>query len=141
MTARETSARETPAVRVRAEGEVDEEVLAYVRTKIDAVLNRAGLSAVTGEVRIAKAAAHHAEHPWSAVADLRVGSTVVVVHAQDATSREVTDRLQDRLRRQVERAVHEGSVGRRPAAPPWRGGQPGEGSAGGEAGQLDAHSA
>ncbi|WP_405905319.1 hypothetical protein OG742_04290 [Streptomyces sp. NBC_00828] len=141
MTARDTGARETAAVRVRAEGEIDEDVLAYVRTKIDVVVNRAGLPAVTGEVRIAKAAAHHAEHPWSAVADLRVGSTSVVVHAQDATSQEVTDRLQDRLRRQVERAVHEGSAGRRPAAPPWRGGHSGEGYAGGEAGQLDAHSA
>ncbi|MFF1681514.1 hypothetical protein ACFVYG_36390 [Streptomyces sp. NPDC058256] len=141
MTARDTGSRETAAVRVRAEGEVDEDVLAYVRTKIDAVVNRAGLPAVTGEVRIAKAAAHHAEHPWSAVADLRVGSTVVVVHAQDATSQEVTDRLQDRLRRQVERAVHEGNAGRRPVTPPWRGGHAGEGSAGGDAGPLDAHSA
>ncbi|MFE9650349.1 hypothetical protein ACFYO0_40875 [Streptomyces sp. NPDC006365] len=95
MTARHTGAREATAVLVRGEGEVSDEVLAYVRAKVDAVVSRAGLPAITGEVRVAKAAAHHAEHPWSAVADVRVGSAVVVVQAREATGQEVADRLQD----------------------------------------------
>ncbi|GGO96681.1 hypothetical protein [Wenjunlia tyrosinilytica] len=124
MTGRNAGARGIAAVvQVRAEGEVSEGALAYARSKIDAVVNRPGLPVVTGEVRIAKAAAHHAEHPWSAVADLRVGTRVVVVHAEEATSQEVTDRLQDRLRRQVERAAHGGSAAHRLVTPPWRGGQ------------------
>ncbi|WP_328766633.1 hypothetical protein [Streptomyces sp. NBC_00286] len=142
MTGRDAGARDTTAVvQVRAEGEVSEEALAYTRSKIGAVVNRQGLPAVTGEVRIAKAAAHHAEHPWSAVADLRVGRTVVVVHAQEATSQEVTDRLQDRLRRQVERAAQGGNAAHRPVTPPWRGGQPAEAPAGRDAGQQDTRSA
>ncbi|MCX4904013.1 hypothetical protein [Streptomyces sp. NBC_00878] len=142
MTGRDAGTRDTATVvQVRAEGEVCEEALAYARSKIDAVVNRPGLPAVTGEVRITKAPAHHAEHPWSAVADLRVGRTTVVVHAQEATSQEVTDRLQDRLRRQVERAIHEGSAARRQATPPWRGGQPAEAPASRDAGQRDTRSA
>ncbi|KOU74159.1 hypothetical protein ADK57_08235 [Streptomyces sp. MMG1533] len=142
MTGRDAGARDTAAVvRVRAEGKVSEEALAYARSKIDAVLNRPGLPAVTGEVRIAKAAAHHAEHPWSAVADLHVDGIAVIVHAQEATSQEVTDRLQDRMRRQVERTVHGGNAAHRPVAPPWRGGQPAEGPAGRDAVQQDTRSA
>ncbi|WP_369029702.1 hypothetical protein [Streptomyces adonidis] len=141
MTGKVTGTRDTAAVvLVRAEGEVGEEALAYARTKIGAVVNRPGLPAVTGEVRIAKAAAHHAEHPWSAVADLRVGRNVVVVHAREATSQEVTDQLQDRLRRQVERAAHGAIDAHRPVSPPWRGGQPAEGPAGLDAGQRDTGS-
>ncbi|MFE0513632.1 hypothetical protein [Streptomyces sp. NPDC058964] len=124
MTGRDAATRGIAAVvRVRAEGEISEEVLVYARSKIDAVVNRPGLPAVTGEVRITKAAAHHAEHPWSAVADLRVGASPVLVHAQEATSQEVTDRLQDRLRRQVERAAHGRNAAHRPVTPRWRGGQ------------------
>jgi hypothetical protein len=142
MTGKDTGTRDTATVvRVRAEGEVSEEALAYARTKIDTVVSRPGLPAVTGEVRIAKAAAHHAEHPWSAVADLRVGRTVVVVHAQEATSQEVTDQLQDRLRRQVERAAHGAGDAHRPVSPPWRGGRPAEGLAEHDAGQQDTRSA
>ncbi|WP_060942881.1 hypothetical protein, partial [Streptomyces hygroscopicus] len=88
------------AVTVRAEHGVDEETLGYARAKVDAVLARAGLPVVTGEVRIVKAAAPHVERPWSATANLRVGGAVVVVHAREATGREVADQLQDRMRRQ-----------------------------------------
>ncbi|WP_329267838.1 hypothetical protein [Streptomyces sp. NBC_01451] len=141
MTGKDAGTRDTTAVvQVRAEGEVSEEALAYARTKIGTVVGRPGLPTVTGEVRIAKAA-NHAEHPWSAVADLRVGRTVVVVHAQDATSQEVTDQLRDRLRRQVERAAHGADDAHRPVSPPWRGGRPAEGPAGREAGQQDPHPA
>ncbi|MGP4050165.1 hypothetical protein [Streptomyces sp. 2A115] len=142
MTDRDAGARDTTAVvHVRAEGEVGEEALAYARSKIDAVVNRPGLPAVTGEVRITRAAAHHADHPWSAVADLQVGRNGVVVHAQEATSQEVTDRLQDRLRRQVERAGHGGNAAHRPVTPPWRSGQPAEAPSGRDAGQQDTRSA
>lgn len=140
MTARHTGAREATAVLVRAEGEVGDEVLAYVREKIDAVVSRAGLPAVTGEVRVTKAAAHHAEHPWSAVADIRVGGTVVVVHAREASSQEVADRLQDRLRRKVDHAAHTGRDDHRPVTPPWRGGQSADGLVGDDAGQPGARS-
>ncbi|MER5796573.1 hypothetical protein, partial [Streptomyces sp. NPDC001980] len=73
------SSQTTPAVELRSDGAVDEETMAYARTKIDAVLSRAGLPAVTGEVRILRAAAHHAGHPWSATADLHIGGRQVVV--------------------------------------------------------------
>ncbi|MER7181350.1 hypothetical protein ABT404_18030, partial [Streptomyces hyaluromycini] len=90
-----------PSVELRSDGAVDEETLAYARTKIDAVVSRPGLPAVTGEVRILRAVAHHAGHPWSATADLHVGGRqVVVAVAEEATGAEVVDRLQDRLRPQ-----------------------------------------
>ncbi|MCQ8186894.1 hypothetical protein [Streptomyces rugosispiralis] len=120
MTLRTTD--EDAAVTVRAENGVDEETLGYARTKVDAVLARPGLPVVTGEVRIAKAAAPHIERPWSATANLRVGRAVVVVHAREATGREVADRLQDRMRRQVNQAAHSGRAARGPVVPPWRGG-------------------
>ncbi|MFJ4641502.1 hypothetical protein ACIP69_38890 [Streptomyces hygroscopicus] len=110
------------AVTVRAEHGVDEETLGYARAKVDAVLARAGLPVVTGEVRIVKAAAPHVERPWSATANLRVGGAVVVVHAREATGREVADQLQDRMRRQVGQAAHGGRAARGPVAPPRRGG-------------------
>ncbi|MCD7442364.1 hypothetical protein K4B79_29620 [Streptomyces lincolnensis] len=112
----------TPSVLVRADGEVDEETLAYARTKIDAIVDRPGLPLVTGEVRIAKAAAHHADRPWSAAVTLRVGRREVVVLAEGATDREVVDQLQDRLRRRTDKATRAGHHGHRTAAPPWRGG-------------------
>ncbi len=111
------------AVTVRADGGVDEETLGYARSKVDTVLARPGLPVVTGEVRIAKAVAPHVERPWSATANLRVGRAVVVVHAREATGREVADRLQDRMRRQVDQAAHGGRAARGPVAPPWRGGR------------------
>ncbi|WP_055524790.1 hypothetical protein [Streptomyces graminilatus] len=114
--------QETPLVRLRADGAVDEETLAYARTKIDAVVGRPGLSAVTGEVHIVRAAVHHAGHPWSATADLRVGGRQVVAAAEEATGTEVVDRLQDRLRRQTDRAAHAWDAKQRTTAPPWRGG-------------------
>ncbi|MFE1285780.1 hypothetical protein [Streptomyces sp. NPDC058751] len=116
------STRQTPAVRLRHDGSVDEDTLAYARTKIDAVLGRPGLPAVTGEVRIVLAAAHHAGHPWSATADLRVGRRQIVALAEEATGTELVDRLQDRLRRQTDRAAHVRDDSRGTKAPPWRGG-------------------
>jgi hemoglobin-like flavoprotein len=50
------------------------------------------------------------------------GDMQVVVLAEEATGREVVDRLQDRLRRQTERAAHAWDDGHRPSTPPWRGG-------------------
>ncbi|MGC4987225.1 hypothetical protein ACLQ18_42750 [Streptomyces sp. DT193] len=116
------STRQAPLVGLRSEGSVDEATLAYARTKIDAVLTRPGLPAVTGEVRITRAAAHHVGHPWSATADLRVGQRQVVATAEEATGTEVVDRLQDRLRRQTDKAAHTRDAGRSTTAPPWRGG-------------------
>ncbi|MFJ8112001.1 hypothetical protein [Streptomyces sp. NPDC096132] len=112
----------TPMVRLRSEGAVDEETLAYARTKIDAVVTRPGLPAVTGEVRIVRAAAHHADRPWSATADLRIGGRQVVVLAEEATGTEVVDHLQDRLRRQTDKAARSWDNGHRTTLPPWRGG-------------------
>ncbi|MGW2780162.1 hypothetical protein ACWC3X_02740 [Streptomyces populi] len=117
------STRRTPLVRLRSDGTVDEATLAYARTKIDAVLTRPGLPAVTGEVRIARAAAHHAGHPWSATADVLVGRRQVVAVAEEATGTELVDRLQDRLRRQTDKAAHAWDDGRGTTAPPWRGGE------------------
>ncbi|GHB32086.1 MULTISPECIES: hypothetical protein [Streptomyces] len=112
-------------VQLRTDGDVDRETLAYARQKIDAVLNRPGLPAVTGEVRITRATAHHGERPWSAAADVRVGGRQVVVLAEEATGHEVVDQLQGRLRRQTDKAAHTWAVGRKPVAPPWRGGATG----------------
>ncbi|MET9908158.1 hypothetical protein ABZZ74_15255 [Streptomyces sp. NPDC006476] len=124
MTPRNTGAdNAVPSLRVRAEGEVDEEALAYVRAKVRAALERPGLPAVDGEVRISRAGAHHDERPWSAGGEIRVGSDVVVVHAREASAHELADRIQGRLRTQVERLTHRGNAARRTAAPPpWRGG-------------------
>ncbi|MFP3986160.1 hypothetical protein U9R90_01365 [Streptomyces sp. E11-3] len=116
----------TATVRLRSDGAVDDETLAYARRKIDAVLSRPGLPAVTGEVRVVRAAAHHAGRPWSATADLHVGRWRVVVLAEEATGAEAIDQLQDRLRRQTDKAAHAGHEGHRTAAPPWRGGPPSE---------------
>jgi hypothetical protein len=115
------STQETPLVRLRSDGTVDEETLAYARTKIDAVVGRPGLPVVTGEVHIVRAAAHHAGRPWSATADLRIGGRHVVAAAEEATGTEAVDRLQDRLRRQTEKASQAWGNGHRTTAPPWRG--------------------
>ncbi|MEU6378740.1 hypothetical protein [Streptomyces sp. NPDC046909] len=115
--------RPTRTVRLRADGPVDQATLVYARTKIDAVVGRTGLPAVTGEVRIVRAGARHADRPWLATADLRVGGRQVVAAAEEATGREVIDQLQDRLRRQTARAAHTPGGDHRTAAPPWRGGE------------------
>ncbi|GGY14562.1 hypothetical protein [Streptomyces anandii] len=124
MTARDTGTREiTGDIRVRAEGDVDAEALAYVREKVGAALGRPGLPPASGEVRVARAAAHHVGLPWSAGTEIRLGDDLVVVHAQEASARELADRLQDRLRAATERAAHRGDTARRSATPPpWRGG-------------------
>lgn len=121
MTSNDTKTT-APTVLLRSDGEVDEETLAYAHTKIDAVLGRPGLPTVNGEVHITKAAAHHADRPWSATATLHVGRREVVVLAEAATGRELVDQLQDRLRRQTDKAAHAGRDGHRTVAPPWRGG-------------------
>ncbi|MFR9799812.1 hypothetical protein ACL02U_28530 [Streptomyces sp. MS06] len=126
MTTREPGLPETTtaAVRVRAaEGDVDEASLSYVRTKVHAVLDRPGLPELGGEVRVSRAAAHRTEQPWSAGGEIRLGGELIVVRAREASVRELADRLQDRLRGQVERVAHRGDDARRTAAPPpWRGG-------------------
>ncbi|WP_240135665.1 hypothetical protein [Streptomyces sp. MUM 178J] len=117
-----TAPATTPTVLLRSDGEVDEETMAYARTKIDAIVARPGLPAVTGEVRITKAVAHHAERPWSATATLHVGRRDVFVHAEEASGHALVDQLQDRLRRQTDKAARSGHNGHRAATPPWRGG-------------------
>ncbi|MFF3885981.1 hypothetical protein [Streptomyces sp. NPDC001914] len=117
--------QETPLVRLRSDGAVDEETLAYARTKIDMALGRPGLAVVTGEVHLVRATAHHAGRPWSATADLRIGGRHVVAAAEEATGTEVVDRLQDRLRRQTDRASQLWDNGHRTTVPPWRGGSAG----------------
>ncbi|MFH7334617.1 hypothetical protein [Streptomyces sp. KHY 26] len=126
MTARDTAvhAPEAPvAVRVRADGEMDEEDLAYLREKVEAVLGRPGLPPVSGEIRIVRASAHHVGQPWTAGAEIRVGGYLVVVHARESSARELADRLQDRLRSRTDRVTHRARCTRRTATPPpWRGG-------------------
>lgn len=130
-----------PTVLLRSEGEVDRETLAYARTKIDAVVGRPGLPAVHGEVRITRATAHHADRPWSATAALHVGRREVVVLAEEATGRELVDELQDRLRRQTDKAARAGHNDHRQVAPPWRGGTHTPRAAEGGAGAPDSHPA
>ncbi|MGW6959269.1 hypothetical protein [Streptomyces chartreusis] len=113
---------DTDGVLVRASsGDVSAEILAYARDRIRAVVDSPGMPALTGEVRIERAAAHRVEQPWRAVAEVRAGHAVVIVHAREATGRELADRLQDRLREGLGRAVG-GGTGRRAVAPMWRGG-------------------
>lgn len=110
-------------IQVRATGDVDAEALGYVRAKVAAAFERPGLPAVSGEVRIAHAAAQHVAQPWSAAAEIRVGDALVVVHAQEASAHELADRLQDRLRGRADRVAHRGDETRKAATPPpWRGG-------------------
>ncbi|WP_081235662.1 hypothetical protein [Streptomyces viridosporus] len=128
MPLEDTGTRPAPGtVRVRAEGDVGARDLACVRSGVGAVLGRSGLPAVSGDVRITRAAAPHAGPSWSAGAEIRVGDALVVVHAREAGVRALADRLQDRLRGQVERVVYGARTTRRPAAPPWYGGPAGEG--------------
>ncbi|MGW6530382.1 hypothetical protein [Streptomyces venezuelae] len=123
MTAENIGARSTTTVRIRTDGEGDEESLAYFRAKIGTALGRPGLPPVSGEVRILRASAHHVELPWSAGADVRIGSDLVAVRAREASARELADRLHDRLRARTERVAHQSDTTRRTAAPPpWRGG-------------------
>ena len=124
MTVRDTDIQQAPSiVRVRGTGDMDEQALVYVRTKVDAVLGRSGLPPVSGEVRIEKSATHHAGHLWKAGAEIRVGRDLVLVHAEEATVHELADRLQDRLRGQVDRVVHREDTAHKSATPPpWRGG-------------------
>ncbi|MFE0348857.1 hypothetical protein [Streptomyces griseoluteus] len=124
MTAEHNGARETTAaVRVRAGGEVDEESLAHLRERVAAALDRPGLPPVSGEVRVQRASAHHVAPPWSGGIDVRVGTEPVVVQVHEASARELTDGLHDRLRSATERVAHRGDTTRRTAAPPpWRAG-------------------
>ncbi|MCF3131841.1 hypothetical protein [Streptomyces olivochromogenes] len=111
-------------VQVRTEGDVGADELAYVQAKLDAVLDRPGTRATNGVMRIVKSAAHHAERPWSAEAEFVVANWLVVVHAREATARELADRLADRLRGRMNRAQHREDAARRSATPPpWRGGR------------------
>ncbi|MFF3612021.1 hypothetical protein [Streptomyces sp. NPDC002580] len=114
--------RPTPTVVFRADGAVDRETLAYARARIEAVVGRPGLPAVTGEVRLVRAVSHHAGSPWSATADLHVGGHQVVATAEEATATETVDRLRDRLRRQTDKASQAWNDGHRTTAPPWRDG-------------------
>ncbi|MCZ4606579.1 hypothetical protein O3S80_23050 [Streptomyces sp. Lzd4kr] len=118
----DTGDHETDGVLVRARsGDVSAEILSYARDRIQAVVDRPGMPALSGEVRIDRASAHRSEQPWSAVAEVRAGHAVVIVHAREATGRELADRLQDRLREQLGRAVR-GGTDRRAVVPKWRGG-------------------
>ncbi|MFK0160597.1 hypothetical protein ACIQVK_52240 [Streptomyces sp. NPDC090493] len=114
------------AVRVRAQGEVDEEALGYLRSKVDAAFERLGLPPAEGTLTVVRAAAQHVRRPWSATARLQVADAVVVVHAEEATAHELADRLEDRVRARAEEALHRADAARRSAAPPpWRGGPAG----------------
>ncbi|MER5700140.1 hypothetical protein ACWDBO_52520 [Streptomyces mirabilis] len=113
----------TAAVQVRTEGEVDEESVAYARAKLTALFDRPEMVGIGGEVRITRAAAHHAEQPWSATAEIQVGNDLLVVHARETSAHALADRLQDRLRSRMERVAHRTDTARRSATPPpWRGG-------------------
>ncbi|XUL91683.1 hypothetical protein ACQ86D_38000 [Streptomyces galilaeus] len=125
MTPRDTGGRapSTTVVQVRTEGEVDDESVAYLRTKLAVLLDRPEVVGGRGEVRIARAAAHHAEQPWSATAEVHVGNDLLIVQAREASAHELADRLQDRLRSRMERVAHRSDTARRSATPPpWRGG-------------------
>ncbi|MFD6776910.1 hypothetical protein ACFWD2_28540, partial [Streptomyces anthocyanicus] len=131
MAAKDIGARGLGAtVRVRAESDVDEgslahlrESLAHLREKVAAVLDRPGLPPASGEVRVVRAAAHHVELPWSAGAEIRLGNHLVIVHAREASARELADRLADRPRGNTDRVTHRGDATPKAAAPPpWRGG-------------------
>ncbi|MFD0318867.1 hypothetical protein [Streptomyces flavalbus] len=123
MTLSNSAAQDAGGVRVRTRGAVPEEDLAYLRAKVGAALDRPGLPAVTGEVRIARATASHTEAPWSAGGEIRVGGELVVVHDEEPSARELADRLHDLLRARVDRLTHRGEAARRAATPPpWRGG-------------------
>ncbi|MGW0705888.1 hypothetical protein ACWD4G_07960 [Streptomyces sp. NPDC002643] len=116
------------AVRFRTDGDVDDETLTHLRAKTGAVLARPGLPAVSGRVTIVRDTAHHVALPWAALASVQVGDRHVVVHAREADALALADRLEDRLRAQVERSAHRAESARRTAGPPpWRGGVAGEG--------------
>ncbi len=94
-----------PAVRVRADGAVDEASLAHVREQVGAVLGRPGLPPVSGEVRVTRAGTTQLARPWFAGAEIQVGDDLVVVHAREASALALADRLRDRLRSRTDRAA------------------------------------
>ncbi|KND28474.1 hypothetical protein [Streptomyces acidiscabies] len=103
------------AVRVRVQGEVDKEEVARVLAKLDAACGRLGLAA-EGALTVVRAAARHIRRPWFATARLLVDGTVLVVHAEEATARELADRLEDRVLARAGQAAHR----RTHLPPPWR---------------------
>ncbi|MDQ0757817.1 hypothetical protein [Streptomyces canus] len=106
MTDGDVSTQDMPvAVQVRTDGDVADEALAYFRAKVHAALTRPGLPAVKGRVTIGRAAAHQVL-PWSAGADVRVGGHLVVVRLREGDAHALADRLEERLRARVDRAVH-----------------------------------
>ncbi|MBW8793416.1 MAG: hypothetical protein JF597_07440 [Streptomyces sp.] len=114
------------AVRVRAQGEVDEDAPGYVRSKVDAAFDRLGLPPAEGPLTVVRAAAPHVRRPWSATARLLVAGSVVVVHAEETTAHELGDRLEDRVRARAQARADRTDTARRSAAPPpWRGGPAG----------------
>ncbi|WP_328442293.1 hypothetical protein OHA71_08195 [Streptomyces sp. NBC_00444] len=103
--------------RVRTEGDVDAEAPTYVPPRsVRLALGRPGLPAVSGEVRIARTWAHHAEHPWSAEVEILVGNALVVLHALEASAHELADRLlhHRNAARRSATAPPGGAVGREP---------------------------
>lgn len=129
MTDTDLSAQDAlAAVRIRTDGDVDDEALAYLRTKVGAALARPGLPDVSGRITISRDTAHHVLLPWAAGAEIRVGGRLVAVHAREADAHALADRLEDRLRAQVERTAHRAETTRKTAGPPpWRGGAAQEG--------------
>ncbi|WP_416975019.1 hypothetical protein [Streptomyces sp. 4F14] len=103
------------AVRVRAQGEVDEEAVTRLLVKLRAACGRLGLPA-EGALTVVRAAAHHVRRPWTATARLLVDGTVVVVHAEETTARALADRLEDRVLTRAGQAAHR----RTHTPPPWR---------------------
>ncbi len=59
-----------------------------------ALFDRPEMVGIGGEVRITRAAAHHAEQPWSATAEIQVEATSVV-HARETSAHALADRWQD----------------------------------------------
>ncbi|MFI6645745.1 hypothetical protein [Streptomyces sp. NPDC050504] len=114
----------TAAVLVRADGEADEEALAHLHEKVASALDQPGLPHVNGEVRVRRPSPHHLELLWPGRTAIRVGSGLLVVHAREASTRELADRLHDRLRSATGRVTRRGNTNSRTAAPPpWRGGR------------------
>ncbi|PWG15361.1 hypothetical protein DF268_00685 [Streptomyces sp. V2] len=103
------------AVRVRAQGEVGEEEVTRLLAKLDAACGRLGLAA-EGVLTVVRAQARHIRRPWCATARLLVHGTVLVVHAEEATARELADRLEDRVLARAGQAAHR----RTHTPPPWR---------------------
>jgi ribosome-associated translation inhibitor RaiA len=97
--------RTTPDTVVELRGGIADDLVEYTRTKVGAVLTRAGGPVHRSRVRVIRHADPARERPVEAQAHIDLGGKPVVVHVDATKPREAVDLLVDRLAHRLEKAV------------------------------------